>query len=115
MLRCFAWQHWMHTDDTGINLPCLLLSRLGLQVLEKHQEPVWPTDARPPPREPLVDFQEDHIGLQGSGLVAAREAAAQIEVMLAWTGQEACLRVILQLLTSVTRNPFWPKCCTHVV
>ena len=69
----------------------LTLRRFGLQVLEKHQEPVWTTDAMPPAREPLEDFQEHHIGLQGSGLVAAREAAAQIEVMLPLTGEEACI------------------------
>lgn len=72
-------------------IPQLTLRRFNLQVLEKHQEPVWPTDAVPPTREPLEDFQEHHIGLQGSGLVAAREAAAQIEVMLASAGQQACI------------------------
>ena len=87
----------MQTDDRGINQPCLLqllsvLRRFGLQVLEKHQEPVWPIDAMPPARELLEDFQETHIGLQGSGLVAAREAAVQIEVRLALTGQEAYIR-----------------------
>ena len=71
--------------------PQLILHRSGLQVLEKHQEPVWPTDASPPAREPLEDFQEHHICLQGSGLVAAREAAAQIEVMLASTAEAACM------------------------
>ena len=74
-----------------------MLRRLGLQVLEKHQEPVWLTDAGPPAREPLEDFQEHHIGLQGSGLVAAREAAGQIEVMLALTEEEACMLRLTEL------------------
>ena len=72
--------------------PQLMLRRFSLQVLEKHQEPIWSTDARPPAREPLEYFQEHHIGLQGSGLVAAREAAAQIEVMPASIGEAACAK-----------------------